>query len=71
MAYKYVEVEVDLDEFSDADLIEEIKARNITGTGVAVDLEEQVTSIWMLRRLGKDYQKELEDLIYNVIGKIV
>ena len=68
---KYIEVEVDLDSFSDEDLIEEVIARKITGTGLAIDIEEQLTSIWMLRRVGKDYQQELDDLIYNVIGKIV
>ena len=67
----YMEVEINLEDFSDEELVEEIKARSIQSTGVAVGLEEQITSIWMLRRLGKDYQKELDELIYNVIGKIV
>lgn len=67
----YMEVEIDLEDFSDEELIEEIKHRKIEGTGIVHELEEQITSIWMKRRLAKDYQKELDELIYNVIGKLV
>ena len=67
----YVEVDVDLDDFDDYDLIEELEKR---GRGFEVAGEtptELVTQIYLNRRLGKDYQRELDELIYVAIGKIV
>ena len=61
----YVEVDVELTDFSDNDLIEEIESR---GLQVPTDL---VTAVYLKRRLGQDYQRELDELIYLTIGKIV
>lgn len=64
-------VEVDLDDFDTDDLIEELTKR---GKGFEVDSHtpsELVTAIYEKRRLGKDYQRELDDLIYIAIGKVV
>jgi hypothetical protein len=64
-------VDVDLDDFSDEDLIDEMERR---GLGAEVDestATELITQIYQKRRLGKDYQTELEQLIYQTIGKIV
>ena len=67
----YVEVDVDLEDFDTYDLIEELEKR---GKGFEVDSEtptELVTAIYLKRRLGQDYQRELDELIYVAIGKIV
>lgn len=67
----YVEVDVDLEDFDTYDLIEELEKR---GRGFEVDSNtpsELVTAIYEKRRLGKDYQRELDELIYVAIGKIV
>jgi hypothetical protein len=67
----YVEVDVDLADFDTYDLIEELEKR---GRGFEVDSNtpsELVTAIYEKRRLGKDYQQELDELIYVAIGKIV
>ena len=67
----YVEVDVDLDDFDDYDLIEELERR---GKGFEVAGEtptELVTQIWLKRRLGQDYQRDLDELIYVAIGKVV
>ena len=64
-------VEVDLDDFDTDDLIEELEKR---GKGMEVASEsgtELITAIYEKRRLGQDYQRELEQLIYIGIGKIV
>ena len=61
----YVEVDVELTDFSDDDLIEEIESR---GLQLPSDL---VTAIYLKRRTGQDYQRELDELIYSTIGKIV
>ena len=67
----YVEVEVDLDDFDTDDLIEELEKR---GKGFEVASRsgtELVNSIYEKRRVGKDYQEELDELIYVSIGRIV
>lgn len=69
--YTEVEVDVDLDDFDDDDLINELERR---GRGFEVDSwtpTELVTKIWEKRRIGQDYQKELDDLIYVTLGKIL
>jgi hypothetical protein len=70
--YTEVEVEVDLTDFETDDLIEELEDRGqgMNGTGI-YDSKELVEQIWMLRRNGQDYQRQLDDLIYNVTGRIV
>ena len=67
----YVEVEVELTDFDTDDLIEELESR---GMGLEVSSQtgtELITAIYQKRRLGQDYQRELDELIYVGIGKIV
>ena len=68
--YKEVEVDVDLSDFETDDLIEELESR-----GSAVmdygDGKEVLESIYQKRRLGQDYQTELETLIYLGLGRII
>jgi len=72
--YTEVEVEVDISDFDTEDLIEELEERgelsSRTGPG-PYDSKELVEQIWMLRRNGKDYQRQLDNLIYQVTGHIV
>lgn len=69
--YTEVEVDVDLDDFDDDDLIEELERR---GKGFEVDNHtptELVRAIYEKRRTGKSFEQELDELIYITIGKIV
>ena len=69
--YTEVEVDVDLDDFDDDDLIEELERR---GKGFEASGErptELANQIWLKRRLGQDYQRELDELIYVATGKIL
>jgi len=68
--YTEVEVDVDLSDFDTDDLIEELELR---GSGVMDygDGKEVLQSIYEKRRLGQDYQPELDQLIWNSLGKIV
>jgi len=69
--YTEVEVDVDLEDFDTDDLVEELEKR---GKGLEVASQsgtELITAIYQKRRLGQDYQRELDDLIYLGIGKIV
>jgi hypothetical protein len=64
-------VDVDLDEFDTDDLIEELEKR---GKGLEVASQsgtELLTAIYEKRRLGRDYQRELDELIYIGIGKVI
>jgi hypothetical protein len=70
--YKEVEIDVELDDFDDQDLIDELERR---GRGFEVDNStptDILTRIYEKRRLGRtDYQQELDDLIYIALGRIV
>jgi hypothetical protein len=68
--YTEVEVDVDLSDFDTDDLIEELESRGAGATDYG-DGKEVLESIYQKRRLGQDYQTELEALIYLGLGKIV
>ena len=70
--YTEVEVDVDLGDFDTEDLIEELESRDALPLSTGLyDSKELVEQIWMQRRNGKDYQRQLDDLIYAVTGRIV
>jgi hypothetical protein len=68
--YTSVEVDVDLSEFDTEDLVEELESRG-SGTPDFGDGKEVLQSIYEKRRLGQDYQAELDQLIWLGLGKIV
>ena len=72
MATVYTEVEVDvsLDDFQDDDLIQELEDRGYVIGGEETS-NETLTKIWELRRLGKPYERELDQLIYDILGKTI
>lgn len=71
MAYRTISTEVDVDvdlaDFETEDLIDELENR---GHFSDFDSKNLVDAIYQKRRLGKDYQSELDKLIYAVLGKI-
>ena len=68
--YTEVEVDVDLSDFDTDDLIEELEGRGAGATDYG-DGKDILTAIYEKRRLGRDYQLELDQLIYLGLGKIV
>jgi hypothetical protein len=68
--YTEVEVDVDLTDFDTDDLIEELESRGAGATDYG-DGKEILLSIYEKRRLGKDYQTELEQLIWRGLGKVL
>jgi hypothetical protein len=68
--YKEVEVDVDLSDFETDDLIEELESRG-AGTGEFGDGKDILMAIYEKRRLGQDYQTELEQLIWLGLGKVL
>jgi hypothetical protein len=67
--YTEVEVDVDLADFDTDDLVEELESRGC-GNDYS-DGRELLEKIYLLRRIGRDYQSELDALIYSGLGKIV
>ena len=68
--YKEVEVDVDLSDFDTDDLIEELESRGAGATDYG-DGKDILMTIYEKRRLGKDYQTDLDQLIWLGLGKIV
>ena len=69
--YTEVEVDVELADFDTDDLIEELESRSKGMEVASVTGTELLTAIYLKRRLGQDYQRELDELIYLGIGRIV
>jgi hypothetical protein len=72
--YITTEVEVELSDFDTDDLLEELEIRgHDMGSGPGpFDSKELLEKIWMKRRLGNhNYQTELDQLIYGVLGKVI
>ncbi len=69
--YKEVEVDVDLDDFEDEDLIDEMDRRGLGAEVADSTATEIIEVIWLKRRQGQDYQRELDQLIYQVTGRIL
>jgi hypothetical protein len=68
--YTEVEVDVNLSDFDTDDLIEELESRG-SGTLDYGDGKEVLEAIHEKRRLGKDYQQELDHLIWLGLGKFI
>lgn len=68
--YKEVEVDINLDDFDTEDLLEELESRGSLPTQ-AGDSKEILETIWRKRREGRDYQQELDRLIWAVLGKVI
>jgi hypothetical protein len=72
MAYITTEVEVDLDEFSDKELLEEIKRRNIQPADGWVDPEvtkELINDMYEKTRLKQNIDEELREFFWRTIGR--
>ena len=68
--YTEVEVDVELHDFDTDDLVEELESRGMGFEVASQTGTDLLTAIYLKRRLGQDYQRELDDLIYLGIGRI-
>ena len=73
--YTEVEVDVDLEDFEDDDLIDELERRGLDYNTRGVDADQMralLEQIWIKRRNGNtDYQLDLDALIWGVLGRVV
>ena len=71
----YTEVEIDTDEILSGidteDLIDELKSRNGFEETFSETLYNFLMVIYNKKRCGQDYSKDLDELIYQYLGKIV
>lgn len=67
---KYIDIDIDMDDFDTDDLVEELERRGAGSTDYG-DGKEILQTIYLKRRLGQDYQKELDNLIWMGLGKVV
>ena len=66
--YKEIDVDIDLEDVDDEDLIEEVRHRKLLE--LPIEGLELLTTIYERRRMGLPYQDELDQLIYQELGKI-
>ena len=73
-------INVDLDDFSDDDIRDEYESRGLqSADGMDLNtyevdgdtMRELLNSIYEKRRLGKDFSKELDDMIYYGLGRVI
>ena len=73
----YVTVNVDMYEFSDDDLVEELENRGYqivktkADIGLGVELHRAVEQLYHKKRMGQDYERELSEIIDLTIDRIV
>lgn len=74
MAYKTiyteVEVEVDLDEFDDDDIIEEMERRNLSVVASPDEARRLLEDIYYKRVMNKDFTAELDRYFYLTLGRV-
>lgn len=66
----YVNIDVELEDINTDDLVEELESRGeivITRS----DKITQLIKIYELRKLGKSFERELDNYLYDVLGKLV
>jgi hypothetical protein len=64
-------VDINLDDFDDDDLIEEMESCGLNTEFSESELSQSITTIYQKRRLGQDYESDLDQLIYQAIGKVI
>lgn len=69
----YTDVDVDLEKIDTDDLIDELESRGefVNETLPSSDLKQLVESLWIKRRQKQSFDRELDDLIYGVLGRII
>lgn len=73
----WVDVDVDLEDIDIDDLINELERRRKRGLEMnneyvsADDMRELLEKIWEKKRTGRNFDYELDQLIYHGLGKIL
>lgn len=68
---KYIDIDVDMDDFEDNDILEEMERRGLGTVASPGDNLALLESIFQKRRTGQSFEQELDQLIYNSLGRIL
>jgi hypothetical protein len=63
-----VDVDIDMEDFDTSELVQELERRGAGATDCG-DGKDILKAIYEKRRLGKDYQADLDQLIWMSLGK--
>jgi hypothetical protein len=63
-----VDVDIDMEDFDTSELVQELERRGAGATDYGDD-KDILRAIYEKRRLGKDYQADLDQLIWMSLGK--
>ena len=67
---KYVDIEVDLEDFDDEELIDELERRGKYSPSYG-DSDELIDKIFHARRQGKPYEHLLDQYLYMMTGRAI
>ena len=68
--YTEVEIDVDLVDFDTDDLLEELESRGALPVEGNASAKELIEQMYYLHRQGRDCTPMLDQLFYNVLGRI-
>lgn len=73
--WKYVEIEIDLNEFDSEDLAEELESRGYTvisrGDNIPIDDEIELRSMYETMKLGRDVNPQLVKYLCDKLGVVL
>lgn len=67
----WLNVDVDLESLDDDEIIQEVESRGYTIKEDRWDTNELLNQIWEKRRLGKPFDKELDQYLYEMTGRVI
>jgi hypothetical protein len=66
-----VDVEIDMEDFDTDELVEELQRRGKSGSTIDGESPMQLLQkIYLKRRTGQDYEQDLDNLIYESLGRL-
>jgi len=67
---KYVDIDVDMDDFDNDVIVDELERRGLGSAPLPGDNQDLLIAIFQKRRTGQSFDWELDQLIYNSLGRI-
>ena len=71
MPYTTVEVEIDLDDFTTEDLVEELRHRGVNQQELPEEIIEQLARIHHARLCGQPWENDLDRFLKDVLGRAI
>jgi hypothetical protein len=71
MPYTTVEVEIDLDDFTTEDLVEELERRDAYQNALPEEIIEQLAHIHRARLCGQPWEDDLDRFLKDTLGRAI